>query len=112
MDILQRNRRVRPEDVDLPTNAQTTTSQENGGDLKPMAPENGIDPKQLKRKKLLEAQLKSVKKSIQPQPPTPVNKPEIKEAKKEAVMKKRDEKKDSMGASKNREIIEVTKKKL
>lgn len=64
MQMLQLTRRVRPEDVDLP--AEDVQQQM---DFSTDVDKNGaasLDEKQLKRKKFLEAQLKSIKKPLSP----------------------------------------------
>ena len=88
LEMLQRTRRVRPEDVDLPNMyANAIISGETGmaGAMAMPNVQNGngtqeVDERQQKRKKLLEAQLKSVKMVI---PPAPAKKSERKKEREE-----------------------------
>jgi len=75
MQMLQMTRRVRPEDVDLPAAEDIQQPMEFSSDVGKNG-EASMDPKQLKRKKFIEAQLKSIQKPLSP-------KIEIKKSKKE-----------------------------
>lgn len=66
MQMLQMTRRVRPEDVDLPSAAEDVQHQMEYSEDVDKNGATSLDPKQLKRKKFIEAQLKSIKKPLSP----------------------------------------------
>ncbi|CAK5076960.1 unnamed protein product [Meloidogyne enterolobii] len=80
MQMLQMTRRVRPEDVDLPAAEDIQQPMEFSADVGKNG-EASMDPKQLKRKKFIEAQLKSIKKPLSPKIEVKKSKKEVKAGK-------------------------------